>query len=380
MTAAAGVQHAPSASSAATFTEQPGWGSWWDESWICRARVFIDNHLGDRLLTEFPIPIYVPYRDGMRPDFADIRFTDMEGRKALPYWLEEVVPSSHATAWVRVPEIPAATNVYLYFGNPDASSESDTRGYAELWEDFAADPLRGSGWTVYRHSGQGGLEGYWDPQGGHLYLTRPERDLGAAIFTDIDLRTLDGWLLTFDYLVGGGTGAEGFCAMFYKDEAPYSSGRPSSGNGLGFTEAEGGAISGYGVEFDARGGEGDPAMQHVALIKDRADNHLVTVGEGRVADGLWHNVELLHYRNQITLSLDQGVLFSHNLTSSGGDRDYGGLGFSGATGEHTNDHLIDNVTLRKWTEPMPSSLVGDTEGLYQTVVETSFGEIKALYR
>ncbi len=359
--------------------QQP-WDSWWDEDWVYRARVFIDNQYNNEILTEFPIPIQVPYRPGMRPDFSDIRFTDVYGSFPLPYWIEEYERTSGATIWVRVPEIPAAANIYIYYGNPDAPSESDLDAYVELYEPFVEDPTLAGDWSVYRHAGNGSLEGCWDPSNEVFYLTRRGCDLGVAAFTAVDLNQLNGWSLVFEYLVGGGSGGEGFTTMFFKDETSYTEAVPSCGNGLGFTTADGGEIPGFGVEFDARQGGENLSKRHVALIENHVDNHLTHAYDARVSDGVWHSVELVYYQGDVNLTLDSDTLFEYNLGNTRDGFGYGGLGFSAATGEFTNDHIIDNVMLRKWTDPMPASLVGDEESLIQTVVETSFGYIKSLYR
>ncbi|MCX7021713.1 MAG: DUF2341 domain-containing protein [bacterium] len=361
-------------------TPRPRGDPWWDDAWNHRARVFIDNHYSNELLINFPIPLTVVYRGSMQTDFDDIRFTDMDGNPLL-YWIEDLKQSSSAEFWIRVPEIPNATNIYIYYGNHDASSESNVDGYAELYEPFDDDPTRSGGWSVYRHAGESYLEGCWDPADEVFYLTRQECDLGTAIFADLDMTRLNGWVLTFDYLVGGGTGAEGFCAMFYKDEAPYADGTPSCGRGLGFTTADGDAIPGYGIEFDAHPGEGDSNRRHVALIEDSTDNRLTTIEDDRVCDRIWHHVELVRLGGKLTLKLDSDILFyEHTFNTPDGDGDHGGLGFCASTGDLTNDHIIDNVLLRKWTNPMPYSMVGDEESPDVTIIETSFGQIKALFQ
>jgi hypothetical protein len=352
---------------------------WWDNDWSHRARVFIDNHHNIEVLHDFPVQMHVPYRGGMQPDFDDLRFTDMDGIPLL-YWIEEYVSSSYADVWVRVPIIPASMNIYLYYGNPDADSQSDIRGYAELSETFADDPIRSGGWIVYRHSGESSLEGCWDPQEEVLYLTRNATNLGVALFADVDMTQLSGWVLTFDYLVGGGTGAEGFCTMFYKDETPYTGSTPSCGGGLGFSTTDDDTIPGYGIEFDAHRENGDPCERHVALIENRTDSHLVYAEDDRVCDGSWHCVKLQNLRTGLILSLDSDTMFDYTFNVPVEDSGHGGFGFCAATGECTNDHVIDNVLLRKWTDPMPSTLVGEEEDQGSTIVATSFGQIKALFR
>jgi|GEM_PF-5524396 len=358
----------------------PSWDNlWWDNTWVHRARVYIDNHENCDVLYDFPIPVHVPYRDSMQPNFDDIRFTDLNGNP-LQYWIEEFKPSIYAGVWVRVPEIPAALNIYIYYGNPCASSESEAAGYAEICEPFSDDPTRSGGWSVYRHAGEGTLEGCWDPSDEVLYLTHSECHLGSALFTDIDMNRLDDWVLTFDYLAGGGTGAEGFCTMIYKDEAPYADGSPSCGGGLGFTTAEGNPILGYGVEFDAHSDGGDTPLGHVALIVNSTDKHVTSVRDDRVCDGSWHNARLVFLRGKLSVYLDSDFLFDFMFNSPSGDGNQSGLGFCAATGDLTNDHVIDDVLLRKWTNPMPKSMVGDEEGDEGTIVETTFGQVKAQFQ
>jgi hypothetical protein len=354
---------------------------WWDDNWLHRARVFIDNQYSLEILYEFPIQVNVPYRSSMQPDFGDLRFTDMDGNP-LPYWDEVVEQSHRAVVWVRVPVIPNAQNILIYYGNTAASSESCVAGYAEVYDDFSEDPTRSGGWRIYRHAGDDTRESSWDPMEKVLYLTRHGCNLGTALFADIDLNRLNGWHLSFDFRAGDGTGAEGLCAMIYKDETPYFGGTPSCGGGLGFTTADGEQIPGYGVEFDAHPGEGDPNGPHAALIEDGAGTHLKAVHDGRVCDGLWHHAEIIRLYGVLSLKLDSDyVFYGYPFNIPGGDRTYGGLGFCASTGELTNDHVIDNVLLRKWTNPMPYTKVGDEESQEgSNIVETSFGQIKALYR
>ena len=57
----------------------------------------------------------------------DIRFTDSEGN-LLDYWIEKWDSANEkAKIWVKVPSIPAngSTEIWMYYGNPEAESESD---------------------------------------------------------------------------------------------------------------------------------------------------------------------------------------------------------------------------------------------------------------
>ncbi|MEM0481028.1 MAG: DUF2341 domain-containing protein [Candidatus Aenigmatarchaeota archaeon] len=64
----------------------------------------------------------------MRSDCGDIRFTDSDGITLLNYWIEPNTCNTHYTKiWVKVPYIPANSNktIYLYYGNPSATSLSN---------------------------------------------------------------------------------------------------------------------------------------------------------------------------------------------------------------------------------------------------------------
>ncbi|NPA33663.1 MAG: DUF2341 domain-containing protein [Chlorobi bacterium] len=62
----------------------------------------------------------------MQPDCDDIRFTDFSGAVALPYWIESGCNTANTYIWVKVPNIPASgtTTIYMYYGNPTATSQS----------------------------------------------------------------------------------------------------------------------------------------------------------------------------------------------------------------------------------------------------------------
>ncbi|MCW7079444.1 MAG: DUF2341 domain-containing protein, partial [Canidatus Methanoxibalbensis ujae] len=69
----------------------------------------------------------------------DIRFTNEEGN-LLDYWIEEWdAVNETAKVWVKVPSIPANSSVviYMYYGNPYASSASNGDATFEFFDDFS---------------------------------------------------------------------------------------------------------------------------------------------------------------------------------------------------------------------------------------------------
>jgi len=63
----------------------------------------------------------------MRSDCGDIRFTDSDGTTIINHWIESGINTTSTRIWVKVPLIPASdsTTIYLYYGNPSATSLSD---------------------------------------------------------------------------------------------------------------------------------------------------------------------------------------------------------------------------------------------------------------
>jgi len=65
----------------------------------------------------------------MRSDCGDIRFTDSDGITQLNHWIESGCNSSSTKIWTKIPSIPTGTKtIYLYYGNPNASSTSNSSG------------------------------------------------------------------------------------------------------------------------------------------------------------------------------------------------------------------------------------------------------------
>jgi len=120
-----------------------------DDSWTKRREVTIDNSLVSSALVNYQIKLTVAFSSSMKSDFSDLRFTSSDGATLIPFWVESYVASSSAVVWVNVPYIPASgtATVYMYYGNPSASSASDARSTFDFFEDFETEYSSGSGWT-----------------------------------------------------------------------------------------------------------------------------------------------------------------------------------------------------------------------------------------
>ncbi|MDG6221834.1 MAG: DUF2341 domain-containing protein [Candidatus Bathyarchaeota archaeon] len=109
-----------------------------DEVWTKRKQVTIDNSLNPEGLTNYQIKINVPYDSDMNSDFSDLRFTNSDEQTLIPYWIESYIASDSTVVWVNIPSIPALSTetVYMYYGNPSASSESDPEETFDIFLDF----------------------------------------------------------------------------------------------------------------------------------------------------------------------------------------------------------------------------------------------------
>jgi len=90
--------------------------------WLCRRPVTITSSFSQ---ASYPVNVLLNSTnfDFNKSDGNDIRFTDLNGN-LLPYWIEYWGTSS-ASIWVSVDVSAGDTNIYMYYCNPNAASESN---------------------------------------------------------------------------------------------------------------------------------------------------------------------------------------------------------------------------------------------------------------
>ena len=111
-------------------------------SYWYRRRVRI-TELSGNTLTDYQVKIEIGAGD---PIFAharsageDIRFCYYPEEEMLSYWIEKYDPDAEeAIIWVKVPSIPANSEIeiYMYYGNPTVASASDGEATFEFFDDF----------------------------------------------------------------------------------------------------------------------------------------------------------------------------------------------------------------------------------------------------
>ena len=83
------------------------------------------------------------------PDFSDIRFTDDDMTTELSYWMDEMVLGSYAIFWVKInDDLDTSQTIYMYYGNPSATTESNGESTFRFFDDFEGTSLDISKWIV----------------------------------------------------------------------------------------------------------------------------------------------------------------------------------------------------------------------------------------
>jgi hypothetical protein len=127
--------------------------SWWDYGWIYRRPVTIDNTGNSEGLVNYQLLMNISFDGDMRPDFSDVRFAQYNQTLgyavALPYYIESKADGAYASVWVNVSDIAAQGNstIYMYYGNPSASSASNSTRTFDLFDDFEGVVLDTSKWA-----------------------------------------------------------------------------------------------------------------------------------------------------------------------------------------------------------------------------------------
>ena len=131
----------------------------WLQGWNYRKSHEIEGSSAGAV-TNYQVKVKVHYGSGSdsgedvylnehcRTDFGDVRFTSSDGETLLDYWMEEKVDGDYAIFWVEVDSIPASPDtktIYIYYGNPDATSISNGEATFPFFDDFDVDLSK---WTT----------------------------------------------------------------------------------------------------------------------------------------------------------------------------------------------------------------------------------------
>ncbi|MGB9895408.1 MAG: DUF2341 domain-containing protein [Thermoproteota archaeon] len=270
----------------------------------------------------------------IRSDCGDIRFTDSDGSTLLNYWIESGVNTASTRIWVKVPSIPASSTktIYIYYGNPTATSISSGKSVFIIYDDF--NDL--SQWIQYKGSACTGIS--------------------------IDTTTFGYPVLKIS--VSGGTASSSTWGIVYNKTVQL----PSSfkvdvdvyTNNIADTLPYFNALSGpfYVMRFDAR-------SNYYDLIGYYASGASTTTELARAARtpaNTWFHQQVIRYSNgnwELRKGGDLATLgtleasYTHTATTSGGF----GLTGDGATGVT----YFKSLRIRQYTSPEPKAVVGNEQ-------------------
>lgn len=190
--------------------------------------------------------ISISYNAAVRADFADIRFYDAVSGQELPYWLEGKTNSYSAVVWVRT---GANAAVYMYFGNPSATSASNGPAVFEVYDDFddgVIDPAR---WTLLPGNGSlsesgGALNFSYAGAGANDWSTAKGREMTALRLNTLPATDFLAAIKMNSYTVATSTHAG--IAVYGSDASAYLWGRYSGPpEDYGLTRLDGTLIGSY---------------------------------------------------------------------------------------------------------------------------------------
>jgi hypothetical protein len=133
---------------------------WTDPAWKKLVPISVKNSGG--ALTNYALNFIVEYDSDMQPYYDDIRFKhENTPTNFLDYWIESY-DSTQASVWVKVPSLPSGTsNMYLFYGNPNANSESNFGNVFTDWDEKWSNDEQIT--LKYKQ------EGCWDPDVSYGY-------------------------------------------------------------------------------------------------------------------------------------------------------------------------------------------------------------------
>ncbi len=125
--------------------------------------------------TDTPGVVYLG--GNVRDDFGDLRFTKSDGVTLLDYWIESYTLGVSAIVWVEIDYIPASpnnVNIYLYYGNPSATSAGSGAATFVLFEDFESGTINPAKWVQHNSNYPATISTEWASSGTYsLKVVRP---------------------------------------------------------------------------------------------------------------------------------------------------------------------------------------------------------------
>jgi hypothetical protein len=278
----------------------------------------------------------------MRNDCGDIRFTDSDGTTLLNYWLESGCNTNNTKIWVKVPSIPANSTktIYVYYGNPNATSQSNGKNTMFIFEDFNTPP-------------EGGLAGMATYDATNKWVNLGTGNTGYLYYSRVPSNPI-GFYTKFYFWVGGGYTDAIWLGAY---DSSYSGTQEDVVNG------------GYHFTFDEY-------QDRICFTKSITSNGngITCASATNIDNAQWHLAEIyfwydgsaartkIYYDGNLMVNSSDTAVQS-NVVSGVGQIIWGQRGvLSPAT------HIIGNGPLYmvKYTSPEPTTNIGTEEPYYST--------------
>jgi len=309
--------------------------AWWNDFWTYRKPITIDNTGNSNDLTNYQVLVVLNSTNfdfsKANSDGSDIRFIDSDDTTKLNYWIEEWdATAQEAKIWVNVTSIPASSTktIYMYYGNPSASSESNGTAVFEFFDDFEDGDYTDK-WTL--------IGGSASETNGYLEVSSTSSSEGLIEenikeFSDTEGFIIEGKIMqvtTNDLgeIVFHGDLTKSNLYMFvvgYKD-------------GLRIVKRQGGT---------------DTELASVAQVID---------------ENVWYDFRVTRKPDGTIIGEILGVN-SVSATDTSFTSGYVGVRVGGTASDTCR---VDNYRVRKYTDPEPTASVGEEEAFYKKDITDS---------
>lgn len=307
------------------------------ENWQYQKEIIIKENSG-KTLTDYQVFVELrgdDFPSKAKPDGADIRFTDAEG-KELSYWIESWDYSGKdAKIWVKVPRITAngETKITTYFGNPSTTSLSKGDKVFEFFDDFEGTGLDTAKWDFVSLSTESGKASgaSVSVHGGYAELDAPDNRIA-------DLRTKS--IFSRDIAIG------------YQ---VISTGKQDDGSGkIGASYGDGALTSNYRFDLE------HSSYAHFCIRKysgtQKDNDRTVLIKDTSVS--LRDNMGEMYFIEKIGKQLieSKGIISGRTYTAQTTDKEYSNKKISLWSSE-TIDVKVDYIFVRKYNSPGPTITV-----------------------
>lgn len=174
---------------------------------------------------------------------------------------------------------------------------------------------------------------------GIVQLTELKYWQSGGVWYDNPVTVQNGIRVSFSYYAG--EGEEATCGTADGIVVQFSNNNPSvgkAGQNLGFT-----GNGTFGVEFDSHRNHSDPSENHIAIIQDSVDNHIISVDDSVVDDKKWHEADIIYIDKVCYVYVDKVLKLKYEEIENIGEEVY--LGITASTGDGYNKQYIKNLVM-----------------------------------